>query len=390
MLDDIDDVDVTGRNIGSDIGDAGATTVFPTAIMLRSKNRCSARIECIHTLIPYLRKFNSLDSDSVKRISDTTARERGQFLKRCIHDLCLVPDSESKVYKIRNIKNFGTRHVAHLAWIWEQRGYSAAAIQKYFSFMRALANWIGKKGMIKDAGVYLSDPARAKRIRIATSDKGWEAKGIDVDELIAKVYLDDEQVGACLLLQRAFGLRTKEGWLMHAAEAIKESTAILHVIYGTKGGRPRDIPIQLPWQLEILNLAATKVNTVTGSLIPARFKIGSWRKHFYAVCNRHGIERDMDLVPYGLRHDCGNNWYEEEAGFQSPVRSGGTIPDCYDRFKDHLARLEVARRMGHSRKQISSAYLGSRRKPRNQDTTDTARTTETPDDKEDPEPPANN
>lgn len=179
MLDDIDDVEMSGGACGCD--DAGGATSFPTAVTARPKNRCSARIECTHTLFLYLKKFGRLDADGVKRISDTTARERGQFLKRCIHDLCRVPDAQGKVYKIRNIKNFGLRHVAHLVWIWEQRGYSASAIQKYLSFLRTLATWIGKKGMIGDASDYLTDPARAKRIRIATSDKGWEAKGIDVD-----------------------------------------------------------------------------------------------------------------------------------------------------------------------------------------------------------------
>lgn len=340
----------------------------------RRQHRRSALSECVHSVYPHLRKHNHLDADGRKPISSATMRERGQFLIRCIKDLHKVRDASGRTYNLRNIANLGQRHVAHLAWIFEQRGYSAAAIQKYFSFLRALATWIGKKGMIGDAGDYLSDPARAKRIRIATKDKGWEAKGIDVDELLARVYLDDERVGTCLLLQRAFGLRPKEGWLLHADEAIKESTTNLHVVFGTKGGRPRDVPIQLPWQVDILRHAATRVNTTTGSLIPTRYKIGAWRKHFYDVCNRHGIKRDADLVPYGLRHDCGNNWFEEEAGFPSPVRSGGSIPDHYDRFKDHLARLEVARRMGHSRKQISSAYLGSWRKPRNQDTTDTSRT----------------
>ena len=345
----------------------------------RPKNRKSAKAACVHSLIPYLKKFGHLDADRVKRISDATARERRDFYERCIYDLCMVKNDRGQMFKIRRIENFDNRHVQHLVSLWEQRGYSAAALQKYFSFLRTLVSWLGKKGMLKDLADYLSDPNRAKRIRVATHDKGWQAQGVDAEELIARVYNDDPQVGICLLVQRVFGLRPKEGSLLQAAAALQQSITVLYVVKGTKGGRPRVVPIECKDQLEVLRHAATMVNRSTGTLVPDRYRhLSSWFSHFYRVCHRHGIKRSKGLVPYGLRHDYGNDRYEEFAGFPSPVRFGHPLPVDYDKFKDHVARLEVARRMGHSRKDICAAYLGTYNKLRNADSTDTARVLKAP------------
>ena len=51
--------------------------------------------------------------------------------------------------------------------------------------------------------------------------------------------------------------------------------------------------------------------------------------------------------------------YERLAGVPAPVRGGDAPPDSPDRERE--ARKIVAEAAGHSRPQVSSAYLGSRR-----------------------------
>lgn len=344
----------------------------------RTANRRSAVSDCIHSLYPLLTKYNALDGDMVKRVSDATARERTTFFKRCIRDLARVPDKNGTTYRLRDIKNFAPKHIHRLAEIWEERGYSASVLQKYFSYLRTLANWIGKRGMVGDAGLYLSDPKRAKRIRIATEDKSWSAQGIDVEALIATVFADDPHVGMCLMLQSAFCLRAREGWLLRSHKALDRSRTILHITEGTKNGLPREFPITEAGQLEVLDRAASLASQATGSQILKRYTFTGWCSHFYYICRKHGIAREEGVVTHGLRHEGANDDYEELAGFPSPVRAG-TVPLNFDKLKDHIARLEVSKRLGHGRKQVSGAYLGSFLKPRNVDTTDTARTNrETP------------
>ncbi len=336
-------------------------------------HRRSALSECLHSLYPYLEKYGTLDADGIKRISHSTARERSDFIKRSMCDLHREPSPDGTTYRIRDVRNFGPRHVKRLAEIFEARGYSAAAIQKYFSFLRTFVAWIGKNGMITDAGDYLNNPNCAKRIRIATTDKGWESKGVDPVELISKIYQENQHVGICLFMQYAFGLRAKEAWLLHPKEALEQSTTILYVTHGTKGGRPREVPIEHVWQIDTLKLAASLVNSDTGSLIPERYRLGSWRKYFYQVCDHHGINRKNGIVTHGLRHDAANSCYQQITGFPSSVRTNGVVPSNYDKVSDNAARLKVAEQMGHGRKQVSSAYLGSFSKARNRETTDTAR-----------------
>ena len=168
----------------------------------------SAASACTHSLYGYLKLYNRLDCGQGRRISDATARERGQFLKACIRDLATVP-IDGKTYLLRDIANLKPKHVQHLAAIWESRGYTAGTLQKYFTFLRTLATWLGKKGLIGDAAQYLSDPKRAKRVRIATRDKSWTAQGVDAEALLAEVYAHDPRVGICLMLQQAFGLRAR-------------------------------------------------------------------------------------------------------------------------------------------------------------------------------------
>lgn len=110
---------------------------------------------CTHSLYRYLKSYNRLDCDQRRRISDATACERGDFFKRCIRDLATVA-IEGRTYRLHDIAHLKPKHVRHLAAIWEDRGYSAGTLKKYFTFLRTLAIWIGKKGMIGDDAPYLS------------------------------------------------------------------------------------------------------------------------------------------------------------------------------------------------------------------------------------------
>ena len=146
---------------------------------------------------------------------------------------------------------------------------------------------------------------------------------------------------------------------------------MLYITHGTKNHLSREYPITEAWQIELLERAAEMANPATGSQIPRHYDLVQWKNHFYYICRCHGIKRKNGVVTHGLRHAVANNDYEELAGFPSPVRAG-EMPLNYDKLKDHIARLVVSRRLGHRRKQVTSAYLGSLRPARNADTTDTA------------------
>ena len=63
-------------------------------------------------------------------------------------------------------------------------------------------------------------------------------------------------------------------------------------------------------------------------------------------------------MAYGLRHEYANNKYEQLTGQPSPVRSGDN--GQVDRDLDRAARLDIAEDLGHSREEITRAYIGGK------------------------------
>jgi integrase len=151
-----------------------------------------------------------------------------------------------------------------------------------------------------------------------------------------------------------FGLRAKEAWLLHPQMADKGTH--LAINWGAKGGRDRTVPIEHPAQQQILDIAKRWANDSTGSLIPDTRSLKAWRSHFYRVCRKCGIARTVGLVPHGLRHEEANAIYRSIAGVDAPVYGGDVA--SVDPDRDYLARQIVAEHLGHSRPEITRAYLG--------------------------------
>jgi integrase len=315
----------------------------------KNSSRRSARSEVLYRLIQLIRNHNHLDGRSAKRCSDATSTSRAQVLKQGFLKL------HEFGYKLRDPANFGNRHMQALARHWEEQKLSAGEIQRRFSVFRVFATWVGKDGMVEPAGKYLLDPACARRSYVAREPKGWSGLGIDIEQKLAEVAKLDRLVALQLALQWAFGLRAREAWLLHPQLADRDTH--LAVNWGAKGGRDRTVPIDNPAQRQILEIAKRWTNQSTGSLVPDTQSLKAWKAHFYRVCQRCGIARTVGVVPHGLRHEAANAIYKSIAGVDAPVYDGdmGSV----DRERDRLARQVVAEHLGHSRPQITSAYLGS-------------------------------
>jgi integrase len=132
------------------------------------------------------------------------------------------------------------------------------------------------------------------------------------------------------------------------------AAAFLHLSQGTKGGRPRDVPIESDAQRELLVRAR--------ALVPPGAHLGRPGKtlrantaHYYRVLREVGITRaQRGVTAHGLRHEYANDRYETLTGQPSPVRGG----HAEDREVDRWGRLAVSRYLGHNRPQVSSCYLG--------------------------------
>ena len=202
---------------------------------------------------------------------------------------------------------------------WEAAGLSARPCKSAFSHLKVLYGWLGKASMLRAGASYLDDPeavSAALRGRLRSS---WTAQGVDPLDKIAEIAEDDPDVARVLRLQQAFGLRVQEASLLNPARDVLEPDC-LRVVAGTKGGRPRAVPIETEAQRALLREAEKQARRTGHSMIPPQYDLKQWLTRCYTVLARHGVTCKHGLVTHGLRHQYANDRYEELTGEPSPVR----------------------------------------------------------------------
>ena len=171
-----------------------------------------------------------------------------------------------------------------------------------------------------------------------------------------------ERLGAILALQRHLGLRFKESALLDARRALREASAEgrVRIVDGTKGGRPRIVPVVRAEQMEALARAAAAQDG--RSMVPkdARYV------DFQRACHREFSGW------HGERHAYAQARYEALAGAPCPVAAGVGHGKPHHAFLaerlglslaqaktlDCETRKTVAEELGHGRTGITHACLG--------------------------------
>lgn len=303
-----------------------------------------------------------------KTVSNQTIYERSRFLYQFFNDL-----HTQTIYERLEPRCLGNRHVAAMVAVWAKRGLSAGTIANYLSILRVFAAWIGKNpNVVRTAAEYLgSDSVLAHRHQVADEDHSWIAAGVVHAEVLEQIRAICPYVAIQTEFSKLFGLRPKEARCLRPHEAViprervlprdvdpsSPATHYLHLDPGTKGGRPRDVPIETNAQLDLLRRAQAFVRPGRHLGRPG-YTLKQNKAHFYRVAEKVGITQEKrGAKPHGLRHEYANNVYEEKAGVASPVR-GGSAPD---RERDRAARLAVSRLLGHHRGQVTGCYVGSPR-----------------------------
>jgi site-specific recombinase XerC len=311
-----------------------------------AKPRLGQRGQARASLDGVLKKNLRRSAHGRKTVSHATIADRAGFYDRMIRQL------HELGYKITEVRHLKPKHIEALMRLWETQGLSASTLQKRFSQLRLLCGWIGKQSMLKPGARYLVDPAAFERTYAAQYDHSWTATGLDPAPKIAEIAADDPAVAQVLRLQHAFGLRLQEASLLNPRRD-RVDGLYLRVWAGTKGGRPRVMPIETEAQRAVLADAEQSVPITQRSMIPPQYDLKQWLQHCYYVLAQHGITRKDGRVSHGLRHQYANAVYEQLTGETTPVR-GGSLPSA----ADAVARHDVAARLGHARPGITAAYYG--------------------------------
>ncbi|AXK67965.1 phage integrase N-terminal domain-containing protein [Burkholderia sp. IDO3] len=248
-----------------------------------------------------------------------------------------------------------TKHIEYLVDQWVKAKQSGGTIENKLTYLRALAQWLGKANLVGTLGDYVDRrEAGLERSYVATEDKSWVANGVDAVAKIAEIAQTCPYTAVQLKVQAAFGLRVEESFMLRPVEAVRDPH-MLAVTRGTKGGRPREVPIER--KIAILEEAARLSNGVTGSTIPAGRTLKQWRDWYYYVLGKHGVTKSgIGVTSHGLRHEYLQTLYEQVAEVPAPIKGSSSRPDpaAHDE-----AKRRVVEAAGHSRVSKANAYLST-------------------------------
>ncbi|WP_418319685.1 phage integrase N-terminal domain-containing protein [Piscinibacter sakaiensis] len=308
-----------------------------------------------------LSRFNMQHTALEKTVSHKTRHDRALFLRRFFRDL----KAKAGFRRIPDPRSLRQKHVQAMVSIWQREPLAPATIQTYLSFLRGLALWLRKPGMIGPPASYGLQLAEYERHEYAQRDKSWTPKGIDVDALLNEIALYDARACACMRLMQALAFRKKESLLIRpfvdvvpATETdllVTQHTAEWFVDVHGKGGRKRWVAIDSQRARDAIANAQRIVPTRDAHMGDPNLDLKRNLRRLAYVMEKFGItDRDLGVTGHGLRHEVFNDGYEDRTGQPSPVRGGGPV----DPELDARARLAVAHLAGHARPRAAGAYLG--------------------------------
>lgn len=262
-------------------------------------------------------------------------------------------------YKIEEPTRLKPKHVEALVKLWIDQGLQISTIDKKLSVLRVFCTWLGKRDIVKSLHEYVPG---ASRTYAAEQDKSWSAHGIDFWEIWDKASKLNEYVAMQLLLIAAFGARKEEALMFRPLACSRAGGLYIELFDGTKGGRPRTVPVDDLFKVQVL---ATLKHFVLSRYTTPNAHIGNPSKTleqnertYYYVLERCGITKgDLGVTGHGLRAEYANDELEKR-GVVTSVRGGSGRERKSGQVAIDIAYLQVSEAMGHSRKSIMTAYTG--------------------------------
>ncbi|CAM2158493.1 Fis family transcriptional regulator (plasmid) [Pararobbsia alpina] len=274
--------------------------------------------------------------------------------RRCSSICASFVELREDGFAVTSAQAIKQKHIRHLVSRWIAEGQSAGTIENKLTHMRTLCEWMRKDGVVLALDQYVDKDAHGlRRAYVARVDKSWDGNGVSAKDVISRISQVHPHVGVQLKLQAAFGLRVEESFMFKVHRAIKDLET-LRITDGTKGGRPRDVPILL--RLSVLEEAAQLANAFTGTTMPPDKTLAQWRNHYNDVMKKFGVtKRGIGVTSHGLRHQFLQEYYKQLSGEDAPIK-GGDRPD-EETYRSTLQQVVEA--AGHSRASKSGAYLST-------------------------------
>lgn len=273
---------------------------------------------------------------------------------------------------LSNPMSLDARHfealAVHIKEKRERGDFGAAQAAGYATYSRHLARWIGKPELVTVFGKALGRQV-CKRQLIAQTDKSWQAAGVDPEQIILAVAQHERWVAMVLCAQHAFGLRKMEAMMLKPLRDILLAKVVggdkgewllvhVHIQDGSKGGRPRLIPVSDPVGLRAAQFLREEIEWMGDRehLPPPSSTLKQNCKTYERTVRRFGITKNaLGVTGHGLRTAYACNQLES-AGITPTVRGGDG--QHQDPVQQQVAYKMVTEAMGHGRVSVIGAYAG--------------------------------
>ncbi|SOB56986.1 conserved protein of unknown function [Pseudodesulfovibrio profundus] len=245
----------------------------------------------------------------------TQYKNKGQIRRFC--------DLVQKKYGLQKINHLKTKHTRGVFEDLKEEGLSPSTLASYGTAARAIAQAISKQNIVPRSNRELGISRAGDRLKPVMADME------KIHDLTAQLYKKDEWLGLAAELRENFGLRAKESLL---------STGVANgklIVRGSKGGRPREIPIRNKSQRELLNRVQDHLKREgKTSLIPSNMNLMQGLKCQSNAIHRLGGTKDNNAHPHSSRHAYAQDLYRQ-----------GNAPQ------------NIAEELGHGRTEIVSHYI---------------------------------
>lgn len=259
--------------------------------------------------------------------SKETRRKRQAELERIVQSL-------REQFGLRNLHNLKAKHVTYLVGEIRAADTGSGNAANRLAHLHWLLEKLEKPGLLGKRNEDLGIKTRARNVR-----QGKVVSPEKLAQVMSK--LGDAKSRALVMLARHFGMRFEEASLFRPHYDV-DAGGMVWIKRGSKGGRPRFIPVVTEEQRTILTQVKTLVADKFGCLVDQNVSYKTWRDRKYKEFRAAGLSRKAETVFHDLRRTYAAS---ETARL---VEKGHTA--------DETAKI-VSKRLGHNRVDILRAYI---------------------------------
>lgn len=245
----------------------------------------------------------------------TQYKNKGQIRRFC--------DLVQKKYGLQSIHNLKTKHIKGVFEGLKKEGLGSSTLASYATAARRIAETIGKQNIVPRSNRELGISRAGDRLKPVKADMD------KIHDITTQLHDKAEWLGLAAEMREAFGLRVKESLL-----STQVNDGML-IVRGSKGGRPREIPIRSDSQRELLDRVQKHLNRKDKmSLVPPGMSLKQGLKFQSNKLYRLGATKENRANPHASRH-----------AYAQYLQQQGS------------ASQDIAEELGHGRTEVVSHYI---------------------------------